>query len=806
MIYLITGRSHEYDQDTLQKEGIEMAKGKDFLNWLENYEGRTQLDTETNVVRDIYGWVRDRKGKTGWTEPILNEDGEQTPIERECYVVQIGDEQGINQWIFDIPGLKGKKLNALMIYLKSDTIKLIHNALFDYTVIKWNFGVDIKNIRDTYLMSKILFTGRDMGKGFHSLAGCAQRYLGIDISKAAQTTFDGNIMTADQIRYAAIDVAILTSIHDAMQPEIDRWGLETIMKLECALVRPYGDAMCENFYLNIPKWKKNIKLQEKNLKEITENLHSLIKEYFEDDCKELGLIQKEDHYDFKWGSPKKKRLLMKLAYPTLPEDCTTIPKYKNFLKNLEDDLENDVDREDPDILNLFLARDFEQLELLFIQRYAKEMDELGIFTPEGEMLINFNSPAQTTQLFQLIDPSIESSGREVIDKINHPIAKEFRKFAKASKLVSSYGKNFLDWIAPDGQIRVADFNQILDTGRSSMKLFQLLPQDNNYRNCFQPNNPDTGTRDDGEVWKMIGADYSSQEICVVASFAGEDSMLEALEKGYDLHSISASLLFPKEWKELGGEAKPKGKPRDDQPELNKFRSWSKSTSFGLFYGMSAVGLADGLGLPATTLELMEWHEDETEDFMATYADDYTQYCKEYKKGRKSKTAKREFLKKCHEEGIYLGSVVTGDDLVQRFYKAYPKVRAFLVEKGETAKQLLHVRTPDDFGRIRFFDEPDYESGYGAIERAAMNMPIQSSGANMTKYAIVLLKKYIEENNLQDKLKFILPIHDEIQCLVREDFSKEGLDIVINCMETAGNVVLKNKLQKAEGEITDVWMK
>jgi DNA polymerase I-like protein with 3'-5' exonuclease and polymerase domains len=88
----------------------------------------------------------------------------------------------------------------------------------------------------------------------------------------------------------------------------------------------------------------------------------------------------------------------------------------------------------------------------------------------------------------------------------------------------------------------------------------------------------------------------------------------------------------------------------------------------------------------------------------------------------------------------------------------------------------------------------------------MNFPIQGCSANMTKLAIVYLKKHLEENNLHDKLKFILPIHDEIQALVREDFAIEGKKIVVDCMERAGKVILKNELQKAEGEITEVWMK
>lgn len=36
---------------------------------------------------------------------------------------------------------------------------------------------------------------------------------------------------------------------------------------------------------------------------------------------------------------------------------------------------------------------------------------------------------------------------------------------------------------------------------------------------------------------------------------------------------------------------------------------------------------------------------------------------------------------------------------------------------------------------------------------------------MTKYAIVLIKHYIEQNNLQDKLKFVLPLHDKTACCV-----------------------------------------
>lgn len=808
MINLITSRSGEYDSDELAINGINLSRGKDFQLWLNLYEDDIQLDTETNVVRDVIGWKRDRKGKKGWTDPVKDENGNLIPENRECYVVQIGDRDGKVQWIFDVPGLSGAKYDAMLNGLKCDNTKLIHNALFDYVVIKSNFNIDIVNVRDTFLMSKILCTGidaADLPYGHNSLAGCASRYLGIDISKSAQTTFTGDAMSPEQIVYAASDVTILGLIEKGLNKEIQEYGLENLVKLESAVTRVYGDSMCEGFYLDKDEWVENIKMQEEQCKNVQEELLTIIKEEFYDKAVENRFIQKDDQYAFSWTGRNLKKALMRLPYPNLPDNCTTQKQMSDWLKEYYTDIDNDVERdEDPDMMEMYLNKNYEELEMAFISRYNKELIDMGLFTKAGSMMINFNSPEQVTRLFQMIDPSIESSGVDVLKKINHPMATAYRKYTKASKLMSSYGENFFDWIAPDGQLRVPSYQQILATGRSSMKLYQLLPGQSIYRNPFKPNNPKTGTRNDGHKWKVIGADYSSQELCVLAVFANEPAMLDAIRNGYDLHSISASLLFPEAWAKLGGEKKPKGKPSN--PELVKFRSWSKTTSFGIVYGMSSIGLGESLGLPATTIDLIDSYPEQTNEFLDENSDEYQTYCDEYKKGRKSATSLKEFLKIEHEEGRYLPDVITGDDLIKRFYKAYPNVKNFLTISGETAKVTLMSTTPDPFQRIRFFTKPDYDSGYSAIERAGTNSRIQGSSANMTKYALLLFKKEIETRGLQNKLKFLLPIHDEIQAIAREDFAEEGLKILINCMERAGEAILGNRLQKAEGDISDYWIK
>jgi len=653
-----------------------------------------------------------------------------------------------------------------------------------------------------------------MEPGYHGFNGCAMRYLGVEISKEAQTTFDGNPMSVSQIEYAAIDVTILGKIYEHLLHEIEHWGLENVMILESALVRPYGDAMCENFYLDVKPWMENVNRSQAELDDTLSELYSIMKEHFQTECEDLGFIQKNDAYLFNWRSSPKKKALMKLAYPDIPDTCSTVKEYNTYLEDLYERIDKELVDYNPDILENLQNRNYEKVESLLVTRYTKEMGDIGIFVPKGTHLINFNSTVQTLALFRLIDPKIENSNKETVSKINHPLAKIFRKFAHDSKLVTSYGKNFVDAVAPDGMLRIPKITQILKTGRTSLGLYQLLPGDNKYRNCFVP----------PVGWKVVGADYASQELLVAATFAEEEAMLSAIRQGHDLHSKSASLLFPDEWKACGGPEVPKGKP--DHPDLLKFRGWSKAISFGLMYGKSAVGLAESLDLLASTDDIIEAYPKESEIYIRhltdehkelylagemdiegqAYTDEYEGFVEGNYKNRFSKLSKKMFLKKEHADGKFLPDVVTANDLIDRFYNAYPGVRKFLVEGADQALIDSYIRTPDLFGRIRFFNPPEKTREERAIHRQAMNMPIQASSGNMTKYAICLIKKYIEEHDLDDKVKFYLPIHDEIICVATEEYAEEWSKIQESLMEEAGEVVLGHDLQKSEAEIWDTWSK
>ena len=231
----------------------------------------------------MFGWQGHLKGIGKVFVPELDEEGNRIPAIRECYVVQVGDKDNTVQWVFDIPELDSESLNALDVMFKSDTPKIIHNALFDYTVVAWCFDVRMDKLKDTYLMTEILHAGYEIGldvqRGYNSLAGLVKQYKGIDVSKEAQTTFTGEPMSLDQLVYAASDVKYLGEIYDKLLEKILADGLNNVMALENSLVRAYGNTMLDNFYLDPTEWQVNIDYNLKVKTQAEKDFYSLMREY-----------------------------------------------------------------------------------------------------------------------------------------------------------------------------------------------------------------------------------------------------------------------------------------------------------------------------------------------------------------------------------------------------------------------------------------------------------------------------------------------------------------------------------------------
>lgn len=285
-----------------------------------------------------------------------------------------------------------------------------------------------------------------------------------------------------------------------------------------------------------------------------------------------------------------------------------------------------------------------------------------------------------------------------------------------------------------------------------MNLLQL-PRNKDYRACFIA----------PQGYKIVDADYEAEELCFIAILSKEPVWLDALNKNHDLHSINAELLYEGRWHEatLPDCAYVANKQKCKCPKHKEMRTTSKTLSFGLSYGLSSYGFAARNHI--------------TED-----------------------EAKR---------------------LINKFFGKYKMIHQFLSRCGRFGVQNNFIYESGT-GRVRYFDawktakKQDWDGSWiyaneaemQGVMRAAMNFPIQSLGASVLKIACVLIRRWINHNNLQDLVQIALPPHDEILLYAREEFAEEAASKLEHYMQLAGKLVLKTDLLRAKATIDDYWKK
>ncbi|KQC30032.1 DNA polymerase I [Flagellimonas eckloniae] len=99
------------------------------------------------------------------------------------------------------------------------------------------------------------------------------------------------------------------------------------------------------------------------------------------------------------------------------------------------------------------------------------------------------------------------------------------------------------------------------------------------------------------------------------------------------------------------------------------------------------------------------------------------------------------------------------ELIETYYKTYPKLRNYMGEQVDFARDNGYVQTV--LGRRRYLK--DINAGNqvvrGAAERNAVNAPIQGSAADIIKIAMINIHKKLSEGRY--KTKMLLQVHDEL---------------------------------------------
>ncbi|UII77001.1 DNA polymerase I [Flagellimonas sp. HMM57] len=99
------------------------------------------------------------------------------------------------------------------------------------------------------------------------------------------------------------------------------------------------------------------------------------------------------------------------------------------------------------------------------------------------------------------------------------------------------------------------------------------------------------------------------------------------------------------------------------------------------------------------------------------------------------------------------------ELIETYYKTYPKLRNYMGEQVDFARDNGYVQTV--LGRRRYLKDINGSNAVvrGAAERNAVNAPIQGSAADIIKIAMINIHKKLSEGDY--KTKMLLQVHDEL---------------------------------------------
>ena len=133
-----------------------------------------------------------------------------------------------------------------------------------------------------------------------------------------------------------------------------------------------------------------------------------------------------------------------------------------------------------------------------------------------------------------------------------------------------------------------------------------------------------------------------------------------------------------------------------------------------------------------------------------------------------------------ELGISMADAKT---LIETYFKTYPGIKRYMNETIESARKKGFVETLYHRRRSTNSLNASNRNMVQAEERAAINMPIQGTAADIIKIAMINIHKRMEIEKYQSKM--ILQIHDEL---------------MFECPQSEVDVIAKIVVEEMEGAV------
>jgi DNA polymerase-1 len=633
----------------------------------------------------------------------------------------------------------------------------------------WNIKFDLKflyhqriipmRVYDGYLAEKLLWLGYPAGMHEMSLKAASINYLGVDMDKSVRGKIIQTGLTEDVIVYAAGDVSYLGRIRDKQLIELEKKGLLKAIDFENEFVKCLAYIEYCGAKLDIDKWKIKMATDLNNLERYEAELNDWVERY----CTEYGdkgyTINQVIHID-KWY---KSEDVLKEERAKLPLNAVRAPEFDST--GASHDSEAYVIKQTGNYCSVNMQGDL-----------------FSGFDTKPRCHINWTSSQQVIPLFEelglnlrVLDKKTKHYKKSVDIKVVEPQASKsplipiYIKYKKAAIIVNTFGQKFLNLINPvTGRIH-ANFNQLgTDTGRlsSTEPNLQNLPHDAQTRACF--------VSDKGNRW--ISADYSGQESYLMASMANDEAMLEELTNGSgDLHSLTAKMVF---------QQIPRDMPlKDIKKNFKDLRQEAKGYEFCFNYGGQDSTLIRNYGLDAKRAKEIY------KNYMSGFAG-----LKRYQDFRRVDVMRK---------GYILLSKITGH-------------KAYIYDYDELKRQMDKQEDPEFWAYYREMkqEDPDCDTVQGVrrlarrkaeSEKQSINYPIQATGALCFKLASIKLFNWLLKNGLLFKVKYCIPVHDEINLEAPDEIAQEVADILVKCMVSAGKPFCTRAHLGADVEVGDHWI-
>lgn len=203
------------------------------------------------------------------------------PLRSKVLMVQIGTQN--EQYVIDT---RKASIEPIRPFLESEFHKkIVHNAGFDWKMIKVNFNIEMECVRDTFFAEKLLFNGKKFS-GF-GLPDVLFSYLNVEVSKEVRGVFGKGMIhgdyTEEMIAYAARDVEYLFPLAWEQARALERDTLQHVWLIECNALPAFCEMELEGQYLDIDGWRQILLENKESARLLEEDMDLLAAPYVGED-------------------------------------------------------------------------------------------------------------------------------------------------------------------------------------------------------------------------------------------------------------------------------------------------------------------------------------------------------------------------------------------------------------------------------------------------------------------------------------------------------------------------------------------